>query len=116
MIVRDDAARRVTDEQISEMVRLLVAEFSPHAVYLFGWHVYGALHRDSDVDVMVIVESPRESFVDLYQRGQRRLLELSLPVELHFSSLERFNRFAPVFGSLQHEVRTKGLLLYAPKR
>ncbi len=102
----------VTDEQLAEVVRRLAAALCPRAIYLFGSQARGVPRPGGDIDLMVIVDG-EPSRLDLYRMGSAAIRELRLPVELHFSSGERFDRFADVFGSFQHEIRRKGILLYA---
>ena len=109
-----DTRSHLTDDRLAEIVRRLVAAFSPRAIYLFGSQVSGLACRDSDVDVMVVLEeAPPQA--NLFQLGYAALRGLGLPVELHFATRARFERFADVFGSLPNEIRRKGVLLYAPE-
>jgi uncharacterized protein len=108
-----DGSDRVRDERLAEIVRRLVATLSPRAIYLFGSQLYGMPTRDSDVDIMVLVEDESKDFVELNQRGYECLRGLGLPVELHFCSVGRFNSWSTVVGTLQREVMRKGRLLYA---
>jgi predicted nucleotidyltransferase len=105
---------RISDDRLAEVVRRLVAAVSPRAIYLFGSHVSGLAARDSDIDVMVILEDGPPK-TDDFKQGYAALHGLGLPVELHFASRARFERFAEVIGSLSHEIHRKGVLLYAAK-
>jgi predicted nucleotidyltransferase len=100
------------DDRLAGIVSRLVTALSPRAIYLFGSQLSGLAHRDSDVDIMVLMEDVMPG-VELHKRGYACLRGLGLPVELHFSSRERFERFAEVVGSLSREIHRKGVLLYA---
>ncbi len=102
----------LSQDALSVAVRRLVDALSPRAIYLFGSHARGVPGKDSDVDLMVLVASDCVG-VDEYQRAYAAVRQCGLPVELHFSSEARFNRYADVFGSFQYEVRQKGIRLYA---
>jgi predicted nucleotidyltransferase len=104
----------ITEHDLTEVVRRLVSELSPQAIYLFGSHVTGVPDADSDVDLMVLVDDGSPTH-DYHRRGYACLHGTGWPIELHVSSRARFERFADVFGSLQHEIRRKGVLLYASK-
>src|SRR3954463_7933640 len=45
----------VTKRQILEVTDRIVRHFKPHKVILFGSRAYGRPHRDSDVDLLVIM-------------------------------------------------------------
>ncbi|NUO82560.1 nucleotidyltransferase domain-containing protein [candidate division KSB1 bacterium] len=43
--------------EIGEMVEQIVASFSPERIILFGSYAYGKITTDSDVDLLVIMET-----------------------------------------------------------
>lgn len=47
----------VTEEILAEITRRIVAALNPEKVILFGSYAYGTPHADSDVDLLVIMES-----------------------------------------------------------
>ena len=49
--------KRVTRRQINAVVRKIVAEFNPEKIILFGSYAYGKPNIDSDVDLLVVMES-----------------------------------------------------------
>lgn len=102
----------VTDETLAEMVGRLVVALSPRAIYLFGSQLYGVPRRDSDIDIMVIVEDDPVS-IEHHKRGYEALYGSGFPVELHIASRRRFERFGDVIGSIHHEIKQKGALIYA---
>ncbi len=51
------AFRRVTRKQINAVVRKIVNEFNPEKIILFGSYAYGKPSIDSDVDLLVVMES-----------------------------------------------------------
>ncbi len=86
---------------------------APRAVYLFGSRLYGAPTADSDIDMLVIVADGAPSGVELARRGYACLHGLGLPVELHFATESKFERFSTVVGSFHREVKKRGKVLYA---
>ena len=104
--------RPLEETALAEMVRRLAAALSPRAIYLFGSHAYGTPHADSDIDLYVLLDTAGDAW-DLSDAGYRALRGVHLPVELHFSTVADFVRFAGVVGSLPKEVRERGRLLFA---
>ena len=49
--------KRVTRKQINAVVRRIVNAFNPKKVILFGSYAYGKPNIDSDVDMLVVMES-----------------------------------------------------------
>ena len=48
---------KVTESLLAQMVRKIVEAFHPEKVILFGSHAWGTPKQDSDVDILVIMES-----------------------------------------------------------
>ncbi|HEQ60854.1 MAG TPA: nucleotidyltransferase domain-containing protein [Firmicutes bacterium] len=61
---------RVTTELLNEIARRIVERFHPEKIILFGSHAWGGARADSDVDLLVIMESDR--------RPAQRSAEVSL--------------------------------------
>jgi predicted nucleotidyltransferase len=109
---RSNPFSSLSPESLAEPVQRLTAALHPYAIYLFGSHVHGVPQADSDIDLMVIVEDEPLT-VEHHRLGYRCLRGMGLPVELHLCTRARFDRFANVIGSIQYDVRRKGVLIYA---
>jgi predicted nucleotidyltransferase len=107
------AARRVRECDLIEVVRRLKSEFSPRAIHLFGSHVDGTPHADSDIDLLLIVPDDPPPVIELCQRGYASLRDLDLPVELHFWGEATFERWSTVPASLPFAVKQRGRVLHA---
>jgi hypothetical protein len=105
--------RSLTEATLAEITRRLVAALSPQGIYLFGSHAYGTARESSDVDVLVILPSEDFSTWDMAKRAYGALDGMALPIELHFTWQDRFNRLSGVHGTFDAEIRAKGRLLYA---
>lgn len=104
---------RITDEKLADVVRRLVAALAPRSVYAFGSHVYGTPTAASDVDVLIVVDDASALDVGALRRVHEALAGLFLPIELRFRSQQNFERRKAIRATLEHEVATKGRLLYA---
>ena len=101
-------------EVIQNMLRRLVAEYTPQKVLLFGSHACGEPGPDSDVDLLIIKETT-ERFIDRWVTVQRILTgtHRSLPVEtLVLTPQEIENRLA-VGDQFIEEILERGEVLYA---
>lgn len=103
----------ITSEVLALLVRRLRDALAPRAIYLFGSHAYGHPHAGSDVDVLVVLRDESFSTWDAAKRGYGAVDGLGLLVELHFTWPERLRERAGVPGSFEHEIVSKGRLLYA---
>lgn len=95
-----------------EIVRRLVAEFEPEAVYLFGSHAWGLPHSDSDLDFMVIISDSDQPAIVRARRAQRSLRGVLAPVDVLVKTRSEFERYRPVRASLEARVYAEGRLLY----
>ena len=76
-------APRVTPELLQEMTRKIVERFDPEKVILFGSHAWGAPGPDSDVDLLVVMESderPAERSVQVRMACRPRFLPMDILV------------------------------------
>ena len=48
---------RVTESLLTEITAQIVAAFQPHKILLFGSYAYGSPRPESDVDLLVIMDS-----------------------------------------------------------
>lgn len=56
-VVARPGFKRVTRKQINAVVQKIVAEFNPEKIIMFGSYAYGKPNIDSDVDMLVVMES-----------------------------------------------------------
>lgn len=105
--------KELSEELLREMTQALVDELDPEAIYLFGSHAWGEPNEDSDVDFMVVVEEedPRDLF-EKSVRGMGVLRPLWLAKDVITRSRDRFETRARRRGTLEHDVLTRGRLLY----
>ena len=104
--------KRIASELLDETVRRLVAALQPEAIYLYGSHVYGQPHEDSDVDLLVVV---RESSLPPHRRAvtaYRCLRGLFLPADVKVVTRTEFERRAHWQSSVERAAKDKGRVLY----
>lgn len=98
-----------------EVVRRLVDEFHPEAIYLFGSHAWGNPTSDSDMDLLVIVEKSREKPIQRAVRAQRSLRGVRVPVDVLVKTRKEFEQYTSVKASLEAQITREGKLLYGRK-
>src|SRR5574341_1472615 len=76
------ATSQDTRTVIQTILEKLVAEYAPQQVVLFGSYAYGTPGPDSDIDLLIIKETP-ERFLDRWVTVQRILTgtHRTFPVE-----------------------------------
>jgi predicted nucleotidyltransferase len=102
------------EQALAEIVRRLVDEYQPEKVILFGSYAYGEPHEGSDLDVLIIKETP-EHRIDRMRRvlqladGAHRHIAFE-PIVLTPHELEQRLEIGDQFVA---EIVEKGELLYA---
>jgi uncharacterized protein len=99
-----------------ELVKRLVEEFQPEAIYLFGSRAWGDAQDNSDVDLMVIVSDSLQTPARRSARAHRSLRGLLIPVDVLVKTIDEFKRFRSVHASLEAQVAEKGKLIYGSER
>ena len=98
-----------------ELIQKSILESTPvEAIYLFGSHAYGMPHRDSDLDIYVVIpDSGADDFVELSADIRGRLYKKktrSMDLLIGKSSVFAQRRQAP--ATIEREVAQKGVRLY----
>lgn len=101
----------VTEEALAEIVRRAVAEVQPEKIILFGSYAYGTPSNDSDVDLLVVMNtdaSPAERYLAVSRLLRPRPFPLDIlvktPMEIAHA-LEKGDNFI-------QEIVTHGRVLY----
>jgi uncharacterized protein len=104
--------RTVSPVLQNEVVRRLVNEFHPEAIYLFGSHAWGKPTADSDLDLLVIISRSRQKPVQRAVRAQRSLRGVKAAVDVLVKTRREFERYTSVKASLEAQIAREGKLLY----
>ena len=101
----------VTEEALQAIVHRLVTGLHPHKIVLFGSYVYGTPTPDSDVDLLVIVDTPTRP-VDRYLRVSRLLRPRPFPLDLLVKTREEITQALEKEDPFIREITTQGRVLY----
>lgn len=101
-------------EMIQDIVQRIVAGYAPQKVILFGSYAYGEPDRESDIDLLIIKETP-EHFLDRWVTVRRILSDPQrmLPLETLVLTPEEVNKRLAVGDQFIAEILKKGKVLYA---
>jgi predicted nucleotidyltransferase len=101
----------ITQEQINQVVKTIIAGYHPKKIILFGSYAQGNPSRESDIDLLVI----KDDNVPKIQRNRtvRRLLkDFSLPVDVIVKSSQEFEMFKDIIGTVVYAANKYGRVLY----
>jgi predicted nucleotidyltransferase len=95
---------------IRNVTRQIVQQFHPHKVILFGSYAYGQPTEDSDVDLLVVIdtdESPLHVAAKI-----AAAIEHPFPLDIVVRTPVEFASAVQRRGVFATEVATKGIMLY----
>ena len=103
---------RITPEKIQTAIERVVAACSPRKIILFGSGASGKLHRDSDLDMLVVmrrsVENPRKESV----RIRRALRGLLISADIVVIEENQLAGLAELPGLIYREAVRNGRVVY----
>ena len=94
-----------------EIVHRLVTGLHPHKIVLFGSYVYGTPTADSDVDLLVIVDTQARP-VDRYLRVSRLLRPRPFPLDLLVKTPQEVAQALDRDDAFMREIMARGRVLY----
>jgi predicted nucleotidyltransferase len=103
--------RRVTRRQIDAVVQKIVQEFNPEKVILFGSYAYGKPNADSDVDLLVVMESD-ERPARRAIRVVRQLLDVPFPMDVLVRTPQEVRQRLQMNDCFVREIVERGRVLY----
>ena len=100
-----------TRENIPKIVKMIVREYQPAKVILFGSYAYGEPTRDSDVDLLIVTER-HLSYEDTFKIRRASLNDYSIPLQLVCMTDEEFMETKDVIGGIAYPALKYGEVLY----
>jgi len=99
------------DFYLKEAVKRIIESFNPEKIILFGSYAYGTPSSDSDIDLMVIMETkemPHKRAVPI----RRILKDIGIPKDIIVKTPGEFERFKDIVGTISYPAAHRGRLLY----
>jgi len=99
------------DLLIKEAITIIVTSFNPEKIFLFGSYAYGNPTPDSDLDLMVIMdtnEQPHKRAIPI----RKALRDIGIPKDIIVKTPEEFKRFKDIVGTIIYPAAHRGKLLY----
>lgn len=103
---------KLVEQLLPEIISRLVQEFRPETIFLFGSHVWGNPHSDSDLDLLIIVPKSDLSPAKRASTAYRCLRDIPYPLDILVKTRKEIERFIQVPASLEHQIISRGKCLY----
>lgn len=97
---------------IRALANQIAEKFDPEEIILFGSHAYGKPHAWSDVDLLIVMETPKGEFKTIMEISDS-LPPLPFSVDIIARSRAVINRRKNSGDFFLREITKKGKVLYA---
>ncbi|MBI5892460.1 MAG: nucleotidyltransferase domain-containing protein [Deltaproteobacteria bacterium] len=96
---------------LKEAIKRIISEFNPYKIILFGSYAYGTPTKDSDIDLMVVMDTDMKP----YERSlpiRKTLKYLGMPKDVIVRTPQEFERFKDIVGTIIYTAAHKGKVIY----
>jgi len=102
--------RHVVNQAILETARQIVERFDPEQIILFGSYAYGKPHSESDVDLLVVMETPLKETEQAIRICQA--IPYHYGLDLLVRTPENLKRRIALGDQFLPEIMSRGKVLY----
>jgi predicted nucleotidyltransferase len=104
----------VDKETLEDIKNRLVKAYDPIAIYLFGSYAWGTPDEESDLDLLIVVDTSAQKSYERPITGYRALRGLEfIAKDLIVQTKEEFERRSGEITTLEHKIKRDGELIYA---
>ena len=104
--------KQLDENLVREMTDLLIEEFHPEQVILFGSYAWGTPSEESDIDLFVIVPESNERPLQRARRACGCLAGMRVPKDVLVRTRAEAEKYRHVYASLESQILEKGRVLY----
>ena len=110
--VRPPGFLPVTEEILAEIVRRLIAALDPEKIILFGSYAYGSPSKNSDVDLLVMMQTSAKP-ADRYVAVSRAIRPRPFPLDILVKTPDEIAGDLAKGDRFLEEIVTRGRVLHA---
>lgn len=103
----------ISEQVLEEVKNRLVATYNPLAIYLFGSYAWGTPDKESDLDLLVVVESSDEKSYKRAISGHQALFGLCISKDILVHTKEVFEKRSHDRTTLEYKIKHHGRMMYA---
>ena len=107
--------KKSVQAQIREMVKLIVKQFHPDKIILFGSHARGDAGPDSDVDLLVVMEVEKKDRFEKTVEIRGALHDIDTPKDVIVTTPSDYSWRTEIVGTIEHVAVREGKVLYERK-
>ena len=101
---------KVTRKHLGKLVDTIVRQFEPFRIILFGSYAWGRPTQDSDVDLLVIMNTKETNITTAVKIGQT--IEHNFPIDIIVRTPEQVRQRLEWGDTFITQIMSKGRILY----
>jgi len=106
----------ITPEKVDAVVHRLVEVASPLRIYLFGSYARGQTRRDSDLDLLIVVDDAVANTREESVRLRRAVRDIHMPMDILVVRARDFEALRDRIGLIYREVAREGQLVFEQRQ
>jgi len=91
----------------------LVEVYDPIQIYLFGSYAWGHPDTQSDIDLLIVVQSSKDNYYDRALKGYDALMGFRIANDILVYTKDELDKHANDVGSFLRKIQRDGRLIYA---
>ena len=103
---------RVDEKLFEEIIKRILEVTNPIKIILFGSYAYGRPSKDSDLDILVVVDKPESTRRALRLKIRKALREFLIPKDIIVATTEDVENWKNVPQAFITSIIKKGRILY----
>jgi glycerol-3-phosphate dehydrogenase len=97
---------------LDTLIQRLIETYKPLVIYLFGSYAWGTPHKDSDLDLMIIVDHSTQASYERPRAGYHALFGLGIFKDILVYTKSEFKEEAEDTSTLCHKISKDAVKLY----
>jgi predicted nucleotidyltransferase len=102
---------KVTNDDIQSIVDVIVRDYKPNRVILFGSRARGEAYADSDIDLLVVKDDTGPA-IQRNRRVRRLMRDSIIPVDIVVKTTEEYEKYRDIVGTVVFDAHKYGRVLY----
>ena len=103
----------ITTKTIEEVKKRLIDTYNPLEIYLFGSYAWGKPDEESDLDLLIVVESFKNNRYQDLVLGHKALMDMSLSKDILLFNKKEFELKSKDISEFCYKVKNLGKKIYA---
>lgn len=102
----------ISQQTIDQIKDILVKEYNPVEIYLFGSYAWGHPDDESDLDILVVVDQTTEDRYKMMVRGHHILANIRCPKDIVIQTKGEFDKWSQEVPRMSYKIKNKGKRIY----